>query len=71
MLVDALNFYSISMRDRANWKHVLERKYYWLSKNLNRNCEKNPQIFLFLEVFAEKPWQFLPFHGPKLQVEWG
>ena len=45
MLLDTLNFYSISMKDKANWKHVLERKYYWLLKNLNRNCEKNPQSF--------------------------
>ena len=71
MLVDALNFYSISMKDSTNRKHVLGRKCYKLSKNLNRKCEKKSAKFLFLEVFAEKRWQFLAFHGLSLQVECG
>ena len=32
---------------------------------------KKSAKFLFLEVFAEKRWQFLVFHGLSLQVEVG
>ena len=46
-LLDTLNFYSISMKNKADLKHVFERKFNWPSKNLNRNCEKNPQNFYF------------------------
>ena len=31
---------------------------------------KKSAKFLFLEVFAEKPCQFLPFNGFSLQIEY-
>ena len=62
----SLNFYERQNKSEACFGTVMVLA---ISK-FQQKIRKKPAKFLFLEVFAEKSWQFLPFNGFSLQIEY-